>query len=132
LQGAWTAVVSLSYPIFDGFRTKAQVAQAQINLQTVQQQKRELERQVNTEILQTVSDLKTSEQKIELEKTKLSQAQRALRIAEERYEKGLMSTTDLIEAQTTLSNSRLSILQLTVNYILNQYTLSKAAGRKIH
>ncbi len=66
-----------------------------------------------------------------IEKIKLGHAQRALAIAEERSARGLISTTDLIEAQNTVAASRLSVLQLTVNYVLGRYGLFRAVGRKI-
>jgi outer membrane protein len=132
IRGNWTAVLSAACPVFDGFRNRSQVAQAQIGQRTVQRQLSDQETAVAAEIRQIVSDLQALEEKIAIEKTKLLHAQKALQIAEERYEKGLMSTTDLIDAQNNLANSRLNILQLTVNHVLNRYNLYRAVGRKIY
>jgi outer membrane protein TolC len=132
LRGNWTLSLSAAYPLFDGFRTRAQVSQAEIGLSMAQHQRADQEKAVAAEIRQLVSDLKTLEEKMVIEKVKMGHAQRALKIAEERSARGLLSTTDLIEAQNTLANSRLSVLQLTVNHILNRYSIFRAVGRKIY
>lgn len=132
LRGNWTLSLSAVYPLFDGFRTRAQVTQAEINLNMARRQRSDQEKAVAAEIRQLISDLKTLEEKIAIEKIKMGHAQRTLNIAEERSTRGLASTTDLIEAQNTLANSRLSALQLTVNYVLNRYSLFRAVGRKIY
>jgi outer membrane protein len=132
LRGNWTLSLSAAYPLFDGFRTRAQVSQAEISLKILRRQLMDQEKAVAAEIGQLVFDLKTLEEKIAIEKIKIGHAQRALNIAEERSAKGLISTTDLIEAQNALANSRLSVLQLTVNYVLNCYSLFRAVGREIY
>jgi outer membrane protein len=132
LRGNWTLSLSAAYPLFDGFHTRAQVTQAEIGLNIVQRQRLDQEKAVGAEIRQLVSDLKTLEEKMVIEKVKMGHAQKALKIAEERSARGLLSTTDLIEAQNTLANSRLSVLQLTVNHILNRYSIFRAVGRKIY
>ena len=60
------------------------------------------------EIQSALADLKTTEQKLEIEKIKIKQAEDALRIAEERYRNGLLSATDLIDAQNALESARLN------------------------
>ena len=132
MRGNWTLSLAAAYPLFDGFHTRAQVAQAEISLRTLRRQLDDQEKAVAAEILQSVSDLKAMEEKIAIEKIKIGHAQRVLNIAEERSTRGLASTTDLVDAQNTLANSRLSVLQLTVNYILNRYNLFRAVGRKIY
>jgi outer membrane protein TolC len=132
LRGNWTLSLSAAVPLFDGFRTRAQVTQAEISLNMARRQRLDQEKAVAAEIRQLVSDLKTMEEKLTIERIKMGHAQRTLNIAEERSTRGLASTTDLIEAQNTVANSRLSVLQLTVNYVLNRYSLFRTVGRKIY
>jgi outer membrane protein len=132
LRGNWNAVLAVSYPVFDGHRTSAQVAEAQVALRTVQEQATDLEQGFSLEINQTLSDLKTLEEKVGIEKSKIALAERALAIADERYQRGLISTTDLVDAQDSLDSARLNDLQLRYSYVLGRYSLLKAAGRKIY
>jgi outer membrane protein len=132
LRGNWTLALSAVLPLFDGFRTRAQVSQAEISLNMARRQRQDQEKGVAAEIRQLASDLRTLEEKVAIEKVKMGHAQKALSIAEERSARGLISTTDLIEAHNALANSRLSVLQFTVNYILNRYSLFRTVGRKIY
>jgi outer membrane protein len=132
IRGNWNAVLALSYPIFDGHRSAAQVAQAEVALRTVEEQEADLERGFAMEIAQTLADLRTIEEKLAIETTKIGHAEKALRIAEERYANGLLSTNDLIEAQTTLETARLNRLQLVFSHILVRSNLDRAAGRRIY
>lgn len=131
IKGNWNAALAISYPVFDGSRSATQVAEAQVALRTVEEQAVDLERGFDLEINQTLADLKTLEQKIEIEKTKIAHSERAVQIADERYQNGLISTTDLVEAQDALDSARLNYLQLVYNHVLGRFNLLKVAGRKI-
>ena len=132
LRGNWNAVLAVSYPIFDGHRTSTQVTEAQVALRTVEEQRADLEQGFSLEIAQTLADLKTLEGKLGIELSKIAHAERALTIADERYQRGLISTTDLVDAQDSLDSARLNYLQLRYNYVLGRYAVLKAAGRKIY
>jgi len=131
LRGYWTASLAVSYPVFDGHRTSAQVAEARIGLKTVEEQAADLLRGFRLEVEQALADLKTLEQRVGVERAKIDHAERALRIADERYKAGLMSMTDLVEAQDALDGARLNYLQLIFEHVLARYSLDKAAGRNI-
>jgi outer membrane protein TolC len=132
IKGNWNAVLSASYPIFDGFKTKSQIEQGQSNFKVIEGKKIDLEQSIEMEIDQSISDLKTIEQKIEIEKLKIKQAEEALKIAEERYKSGLVSTTDFIAAQNSFESANLNYLQLIYNYINYTYSLYRAIGKKIY
>jgi outer membrane protein TolC len=131
IKGNWTAALSVSYPAFDGRRTAAQVAQAQSGLKALEYRRTDLERSVASEIETVLSDLAAAEQKLEIEKVKIRQAEDTLRIADERYRNGLLSATELVDAQNALESAKLNVLQLTYNHILSEYSLFRACGRKL-
>lgn len=131
IKGNWTAALSVIYPAFDGKRTAAQVAQAESGLKSLEYRRTDLERSVTSEIETLLSDLSAAEQKLEIEKVKIHQAEDTLRIAEERYRNGLLSATELVDAQNALESAKLNVLQLTYNHILSEFSLFRACGRKI-
>ncbi len=131
IKGMWTASVTLSYPLFDGFRTKALVAEGESTLRTLDLQRQNLLRTIGLEIDTNLSDLKTIEQKVDIEKAKIKQAEDALRIADDRYRRGLLSATDYIESQNNLAAAQLGYLQLVYNHILSGFSLDRAVGKSI-
>ena len=131
IRGNWNAGLAISYPVFNGFRENAQVAQGESALRTIEIRRRDLERTVDMEIETSLSDLRTIELKMDIEMLKIRQAEDALRIAEERYQNGLLSATDFIESQNTVESARLNRLQLIYNHILGVYGLDRAVGKRI-
>ena len=131
IRGNWTASLSVSYPVFDGFRTRTQVAEAESGLRAVELRKTDLERTVAMEVQSALADIKVTEQKLEIERLKIKQAEDTLRIADERFRNGLLSATELIDAQNSLEGARLNALQLVYNHTLSKYNLYRACGRKL-
>jgi outer membrane protein TolC len=131
LRGNWTATVAAAYPVFDGSRTRSQVAQAMAALQQARGRKEELKQAITMEIESDIADIQTLEQKLEIEKIKIGHAEAALNIAAERFQNALINTTDLIEAQNSLAGARLNDLQLVYNHILAQYNLYRAIGQTL-
>jgi outer membrane protein len=127
-RGNWNASVVLAYPLFDGFRVKNQLDQADVNLKLTRMRYQDLTVGVAMEVHQAVSDVKMNEEKIRIEEVKVKQAEEALTIAGERHEKGLLSVVDLLDAHTVLENAKLSQLQTVYNAILSKANLDKAIG----
>jgi outer membrane protein TolC len=131
LKGTWTAALTVSYPVFDGFRTRTQVAEAESALKVTETRLSDQERAVALDVETAMADLKATEQKFEIEKVKIRQAEESLRIAEERYRNGLLSATDLVDAQNTLETARLNALQLIYMYKIGQFNLDRSCGRTL-
>jgi outer membrane protein len=132
IKGNWNATLAISYPIFDGRRAAAQVAQSQVALRTAEAQEADMRTGFELEIRQALADIRSLEEQVGIEKTKIAHAEKALKIADERYQNGLMSATDLVEAQDSLDSARLNYLQLVYSHILSRFSLFKAVGRTIY
>jgi outer membrane protein len=132
IKGNWNATLAISYPIFDGRRAAAQAAQSQVALRTAEAQEADMRTGFELEIRQALADVQSLEEQVDIEKTKIAHAEKALKIADERYQNGLLSATDLVEAQDSLDSARLNYLQLVYNHILSRFNLFKAVGRTIY
>jgi outer membrane protein len=132
IQGNWNAIFSFSYPVFDGFKTKYAVEEGRSNLKIINARKEDFEQSLSADIEQTLSDIKTVENKISIEKEKITHSETALKIADDRYKNGLISTTDLIEAQNNYGNARLNYIQLVYTHTLYKYNLYRIIGKKLY
>lgn len=130
-KGSWMAGLSVAFPLFDGFRTSAQISQAEVQFETIQMEYENLKQSIEIEVRQTLLDLKLGQRKMEVEKTKITQAEQALKIAEVQYEKGMLSALDLLDAHQSLKNARLNYLQAFFNYKLSRFNLKKAVGKML-
>jgi len=132
ITGNFMASLTLNFPVFDGFRTNALVAEGESGLRTLDLQRKSLLRSVDQEIETSLSDLRNIEERIVIEKLKIKQAEDALRIAEDRYQKGYLSATDYVESQNNVNTAKLNHLQLLYNHVLGRYNLDRAIGKRIY
>ncbi|PIU44727.1 MAG: hypothetical protein COS95_07490 [Ignavibacteriales bacterium CG07_land_8_20_14_0_80_59_12] len=130
LRGTWNASIVLAYPAFDGFRTSAQVDQAEVNVRVTELRRAELEQSVAMDVRQAIVDLQSNKQRIQIEKVRLEQAKEALEIATERHAGGFLSTIDLLDSQMSYQNAHLGYLQAITNHILAKYAIDRVTGKK--
>lgn len=130
LRGGWTFGLMLSFPLFDGFKSRSQVRQANANLNSIRLEYEQQRQVIETEVKQALLDIQSAWQKIEISKLTVTQAEKALKIADARYQKGLIDTLDILNSQSVLSNARLNLLQSAYNFNMSIYNLEKSIGKE--
>jgi outer membrane protein TolC len=108
---SYIAGVQLSWDIFKGNQLSRKVATQKLEKIKVQTQ---LNSQLETgaaEIRKTKRAVVDANYKIHQQTTSVQQSEEALRILQNRYEQGLISTNDILVAQTQLSQQRLLLAQ---------------------
>ncbi|NTU59283.1 MAG: TolC family protein [Chlorobiaceae bacterium] len=123
-----SAGVELRVPIFNGFRTSASTREAAAMMRSAEQERIDTEDLVQAEVRQSVNSLKTSIEKIETTKMQVAQAELAAQHARARYQNGLATTLDLLNAENSLAEAELAQLQARYEYVLNAYSVRRAAG----
>lgn len=115
---AYMAGVQLSWNIFNGNRTKNIISQDQLEKEKMatqlDQQKRDAQLQLNhtgRQLSDALFDMKQQQLAVE-------QASEALRVLKDRYAQGLAKTSDVLMAQTQLSQQKLGYIQAVFNYNL--------------
>lgn len=108
---SYIAGVQLSWDIFKGNQMNRKAATQRLEKTKVQQQ---LTIQLETgaaEIRKTKRAVVDANYKIQQQTTSVQQSEEALRILQNRYEQGLVSTNDILVAQTQLSQQKLFLAQ---------------------
>jgi outer membrane protein TolC len=108
---SYIAGVQLSWDIFKGNQMNRKAATQRLEKTKVQQQ---LTSQLETgaaEIRKTKRAVVDANYKIQQQTTSVQQSEEALRILQNRYEQGLVSTNDILVAQTQLSQQKLFLAQ---------------------
>lgn len=128
IQTGLSAGVNLSWNIFDGGRTKTNVANAKIALETQeiqkQQQEEQLERNVNNawETYQNnLFSLQVQEKNVETNKLNFDRTN-------ERYKLGQISSIDFRQAQLNLINAKLSLSRAKYTAKNSELQLLQLAG----
>lgn len=108
---AYLAGIQLSWNIFKGNSTKNKIRTSEDEKKKLEQQLSDMQRQSNLELLKTTRELEQSRKTIFQSSKAVDLATESLRILRDRYEQGLVNTTDLLLAQTQLSQQKLTLEQ---------------------
>ena len=128
---SWTAGVSLSWSLFEGFQQigRAQEAEAEQQRARIALEQQALENEV--EITAARRDLESARTQIEQARRAVAQAEESLRIRSDRYAEGLARTTDLLQAEATLAERRLAYLQALYQHNVAVYRLELLTEQSI-
>ncbi len=108
---AYLAGVQLSWDIFKGNQTQNKIATQTLERDKLEEDLAKQKDESNIELQKTYRQLSDSKFKIQQQKLSVEFADEALRILQNRYMQGLVNTTDLLTAQTQLSQQKLMYQQ---------------------
>jgi len=117
-------------PIFNGFRTRNDMDEASANLRAAALKRADTERMIVQEVQQSVSDLRTTAEKLQTSDIQVDQAARALEMAKVRYDNGVITNLDLIDAETALAQAKLTQVDALKDYVIGSYSLKKNTGEE--
>lgn len=132
LRGNWVATLSLNVPIFNGFLTRYKESEAKVNSSVVNLNIATLKRNIIAEIQQALTNLNSNLNKLNTTLTQVNFAKETVQRAIARYKSGVGINLDLLDAETSLAQSRLFYLQDLYKCILSSYQLKKAVGDIIY
>jgi outer membrane protein TolC len=127
---SWMAGVKVNYNPFNGHRTEAEIARARARAAELRQQRHKLELAFNYEIEQATLALHQAEQRLEVTKKMLEQADESARLSRERFKEGVIMASDLIEVENRLTDARVGNLMARAARRIAIADLRRASGLK--
>lgn len=130
LAGVQTHTVgaALRFSIFDGGRVRSERDRAEAMLQQEQIREKELKATVELEVRQALVSLESAERQIEVAAQAIALAEEELGRARRRYEAGLTSSMEVIEAKTQLGVARHDHVAALYNRASARIELAQATG----
>jgi outer membrane protein len=104
---SWFAGAILSWDLFSGGRTVGAVRSAKAKAEGAAAGHAFLEESIEREVKQSYREVISARQRIQVADTGLNQAGERLRITELQYREGLATTTDLLDAESALTEAKL-------------------------
>ncbi|MEN9701008.1 MAG: hypothetical protein RIR55_311 [Bacteroidota bacterium] len=108
---SYIAGIQLSWDVFKGNQLNRKAATQKLEKTKIQEQLNSQLESGAAEIRKTKRTIVDANYKIQQQTTAVQQSQEALRILQNRYEQGLVSTNDILIAQTQLSQQKLLLAQ---------------------
>jgi len=120
--------ISLSWDIFTGGQTSAQLQRNAIEIRRAEVQRDELEQAIVLEVERAVRNLRTAEQRIQSQERNVETAELNYEFAVQRLDEGVARPIEEREASQQLDESRLNYLQALYDYAIALSELGTAIG----
>jgi len=114
--GSYLAGVQLTWNIFDGNNVRHQISGLKSEQEKLRIQLNSMKQEDQMLLNKSYQDLANATFKIKQQQAAVEQSDEALRILKNRYEEGLVHTTDVLNAQTQLSQQELLLAQAYFSY----------------
>ena len=110
-KGSYLVGIKLSWNIFNGMRDKRSINISNYEIQRLNTQLSQQKDEAKAELMKSTRALETLTKETVNNQLMVEQAREALRILQDRYSEGLVSTTDLLRSQTQLAQTELALTQ---------------------
>ncbi len=124
--------LSLLIPIYDGARTDINTKLAGSSILSNSYELDLTKRTITNEVMECINALKSAISKSELFALQLSQAKKALELADLRYKSGTLTNLDLLDAENAVSESNLLYLKAKIERVVVAYKLKSALGMNLY
>lgn len=127
----WTVGFNIQWDIFNGFQNIASIQKSKAELDIAETNYSKAKLNGINEINSSLRDLNTIKAKLDLAKSAVMQSEEALRIVNNRYNKGLEKTIDLVNTETNALNSKLIYWQALYYYNISVFKAELMLERKL-
>jgi outer membrane protein len=124
--------LGLRIPLFDGMKNKYNLSQAQSAITSMVYETEYTKRNVSNELYEAEAYMFAAEKKVSQFELQLTQALKAYTLAETSFRSGMITNLDLLDANTSVSESRLMLLKSRIDYAASIYRLKAALGERLY
>jgi outer membrane protein TolC len=120
--------VSMNIPIFDGLSKSARIQRNRIQLQQLENQRFYLGQNIQLEIYQARQNLANDLEVLAVQKESMALAQEVYDISKIKYNEGVGSNLEVVEADAALIESEINYLGALYDGLISKVDLEKALG----
>ena len=124
----WSAGLFVTYPIFDGFRTRGQVAQVKSQVATLGIDEAKLFDSIRLEVHDAVNAIREAGEIIKALTGTVARAERLLFMAEKGFEYGVKTKLEVDDAQSNLVQAKGNLATAQRGYLVARVTYRWALG----
>lgn len=127
-QTSWNLGVNFTWPLWDGGRARADYAASMAQAEAVGHRLDDFDAGVAVEIRQRLLALQSNQAALEASADAISSATEARRVVGERFNAGVATSTDVLDAQVALLQAELERTQILAALRLGEAELLRAIG----
>ncbi len=123
-----SAGINVAIPIFDRNLTRSRVSQARIASRTARVELEKLERQVEVELGEAMANYQTASEQVDVSRSRLAFAEKALESTRQRYRAGASTLTELTTAQSGFVEAQYDQVDAELRKVIKAMALSFYRG----
>lgn len=124
--------LSLSYPIFQGFKMDNKRQASEISIKQKQDNLSQLEQQIKSDLKKAYIDLETAYKQIEILNRNIKSAEQDKLFSEENYRVGIGTLLDVQTASTKLNSLKIERINAYYDFLLAEKRLNYFSGELIY
>ena len=121
--------LSMNVPVFSGLQRTYRIQQEKINLLKLENSIRQVKSGVDLEIRQSVISYRNALSGMESQKQNMALAENISRVAQVKYEQGVGSNLEVIDAETSLKEAQVNFYNSLYDALVARVSLDKAYGK---
>ncbi len=126
---SWSIGVGVNWRVLDGGRAGASAAQAQAQTDAMRAQFADLESHIRLDVTTRRLELESTLAGKVVAQRGIEAARDAVRVAQDRYREGVLSSTELLDAETRLLQAQLDATRTDAQIQVARANLTRAVGR---
>jgi outer membrane protein len=125
---SWALIVKAQWIFWEWGKTRHDVSASRANVAKVKYLLRELKDSIQLQVKQAYLNLREAEKNIQVARTAVIQAEENFRMNEERYKQQVATSTDVLDAQTLLTQARSNYFNALSEHNIDWAQLERAMG----
>ena len=127
-----TVGLSVSIPIFDGFRKQKTIQQTKVSIEQMKWQREDVVRNLQLAVDNNINTMTNYVEQVFSTKDVVAQAEKGYEISQKLYDTGMGTLLDLNTAQLGLTQAGLAFNQAIYNFLASKADLDKLLGVEIN
>jgi outer membrane protein len=127
-KNTWDVGVSMQFDLWNGLTTLHQTSEARSQYEQNKDILSTLRDGVTLEVTQNYLNYRQAKERIQLSELSVQQANENYRMASEKFKAGLTTSSELLDAEVALLQSKLQLTQSLVDHELSEARLTKSVG----
>jgi outer membrane protein TolC len=123
-----TIGLSISIPLFDGFRKRSDVQQTRVSLEQMKWRREDIVRNLRLAVDHNINNMTNYVEQVISTRDVVAQAQKGYEISRKLYDTGMGTLLDLNNAQLGLTQASLAFNQAIYNFLASKADLDKTLG----
>lgn len=124
----WTLAASLQWNLFDGFQSRARIAETSARSDAAQARQTQTRQAAQLDVMKAWAAAKSAQERLAVADATVSQAEESLRITKIRFENGMTTANDLIRTEAALLDARTRKLEAIYQQRVAATQLELASG----